>query len=342
VQGTKGGSRATPRAAAPVFGCILLLATTSCTSNAPPTGQSSAPRGSAATTEPSTAAGGPTHEPSPTASTGSACGGEAPSDGPAPSQSLTETFPYGSFAAPTTIDNPWLPLTPGTRWEWRGETLEDGEVLRHRVVFVMTDMTKVIDGVETLVGWDRDYSEGVLQEAEIAFAAQDDRCNVWQLGQYPEEYEDGELTGTPAWLAGVDAALAGYWMTGAPGVGKPSYSQGWGPAVGWTDRGIVIEEGLHDCVSVGCFDDVIVIEEWALDEPEAKQLKYYAPDVGNIRVGWSGSADQEQENLELVAFERLTPAQLEAARAEVLALERRAYQNVPHVYGSTAPMQPLD
>ena len=109
------------------------------------------------------------------------------------------------------IDNPWLPLTPGTRWEWKGETREDGEVLRHRVVFVMTDMTKVIDGVQTLVGWDRDYSDGVLEEAEIAFAAQDDHCNIWQLGQYPEEYEEGEVTETPAWIAG--------WTQPSPGIG---------------------------------------------------------------------------------------------------------------------------
>jgi hypothetical protein len=253
---------------------------------------------------------------------------------------LTETFPYGQFDDPITIDNPWLPLRRGSRWAWEGETVEDGETTPHRVVFIVTDMTKVIDGVQAVVGWDRDYSAGQLVEAEIVFLAQDNAGAVWHLGQYPEEYEDGRLVAHPGWIAGVQGALAGYWMTADPRPGSRSYSQGWGPAVDWTDRGRVIDIGLSDCVPVGCFDNVLVIEEWALDEPKAKQLKYYAQGVGNTRVGWSGSAEQEQETLELTQFEQLGRAELEAARNAVLALEKRAYENASEWYGDTEPMKP--
>lgn len=265
--------------------------------------------------------------------------GGTPAAAPSESQPLTEEFPYGQFDDPTTIDNPWLPLVPGTQWVWEGETIADDETLAHRVVFTVTDMTKVIDGVEAVVGYDQDFSDGELVEAEIVFLAQDDEGAVWHLGQYPEEYEEGEFVAAPGWIAGVQGALAGYWMTADPQQGKPSYSQGWGPEVDWTDRGQVIEVGVEDCVPVDCYEDVIVIEEWALDEPDARQLKYYAQGVGNIRVGWSGSEDQEQETLELVEFGPLDANELEDARDAALALESRAYEILAEVYGDTEPME---
>jgi hypothetical protein len=252
---------------------------------------------------------------------------------------LTATFPSGEFGDPTTIDNPWLPMTPGTTWVWEGETLVDGEAVDHRIVSIVTDLTKVIDGVQTRAVYDRDYSGGELIEAELLFLAQDNAGTIWHLGQYPEEYENGEFIDSPGWIAGVAGALAGIWMPADPQVGQPDYSQGWGPAVGWTDRGRVVEAGVEDCVPVDCYSDVLVIEEWALDHPEAKQLKYYARDVGNTRVGWSGSEEQEQETLELVEFRQLTDAELQEARAEALALDERSYENLPHVFGETEPAQ---
>lgn len=259
---------------------------------------------------------------------------------PSPSEPLTETFPYGSFADPLTIDNEWLPLAPGTQWTWEGETVADGEVVPHSVVMAVTDMTKVIDGVPTVVVLDQDFADGELVEAEIVFVAQDDEGNIWHLGQYPEEYEDGEFVDAPGWIAGQQDALAGFWMTADPHVGKRSYSQGWGPAVEWTDRGVVIEEGLSQCVAAGCFEEVLVIEEWALDEPLARQLKFYARGVGNILVDWSGSAEQEQETLELVEFRTLEPDEMSAVRRHAMRLEERAYDIRSEIYGHTEPMQP--
>ena len=73
----------------------------------------------------------------------------------------------------------------------------------HRVVFTVTDIAKEIDGVRSLVVWDRDFQDGALVEAELSFWAQDDDGNVWNMGEYPEEWEDGELAGAPStWLTG--------------------------------------------------------------------------------------------------------------------------------------------
>jgi hypothetical protein len=76
----------------------------------------------------------------------------------------------------------------------------------------------------------------------------------------------------------------------------PTYSQGWGPAVDYTDRARVYKLGQETCVAAGCYKDVLVTDEFALDEPEARQLKYYAPGVGNVRVDWM-ERDEEKEVL---------------------------------------------
>lgn len=277
----------------------------------------------------------------PAASPGGAPGRVTPSQ-PPPSESppLTEEFPYGLVSNPTSINNRFLPMEPGTYWKWDGVTIEDDEETPHQIITMITDMTKVIDGVTTVVGYDEDWSHGELVEAEIFFAAQDDDGTVWRLGEYPEEYEDGAIVATPAWLAGVEDALAGVMMPADPKRGQRSYAQGWGPAVEWADRGWVVLDGSSECVVVGCFEDVIVVEEWDLADPLPRQLKVHAPGVGIIRVDWSGSADDELELLELVEFKQLSEAELAYLRSRALALEERAYELLPVVFGGTEPMQP--
>jgi hypothetical protein len=258
---------------------------------------------------------------------------------PSASESLTEVFPYDRFSDPTLIDNPYLPLARGTRWAFDGHTVEDDEEIPHQIVTIITDLTKEIDGVEAVVGYEEDWSDGQLVEVEIFFVTQDDEGNVWRMGEYPEEFEDGQFVAAKPWLAGVQDALAGYMMRAEPRAGDRSYAQGWGPAVEWADRGRVIEDGIQDCVAFGCYEEVVVVEEWDIAEPLARQLKFHAPGIGLIRVDWSGTADQGQEELELVEFGQLTAEELADARAKALALEARAYDIAPDVYGASEPMQ---
>jgi hypothetical protein len=122
-------------------------------------------------------------------------------------------------------------------------------------------------------------------------------------------------------------------MKAEPQMGTPGYFQGWASAVEWTDYGHVDQMGQETCVPVDCYRDVLVIAESSLEE-DAYQLKYYAPGVGNVRVGWRG-ADATQEDLELVDFVELSPEALAEVRAEALALEEHAYQVSQDVYGQT-------
>jgi hypothetical protein len=247
-------------------------------------------------------------------------------------------FDPGRFSDPTTVDNPWFPLRPGTQLTWQGSALDGTERIARKVVFSVTGLTKTINGVRAVVGFDRDYNDGELVEPELVFFAQDDDGNVWTLGQYPEEYEDGKVVETPAWLAGFEGAKAGLVMRAAPAPGMPDWSQGLGPKVEYADRAKVRKVGEQTCVPVGCYKDVLVIEEWDAADPAARQLKYYASGVGNVRVGWAGT-DEEKEVLVLTNVAQLSPAVLAATDNEALQLEQRAYQRSKDLYGRTAPAQ---
>ena len=266
----------------------------------------------------------------------------------APSAAAASTCgPVAQFSAdrfPTRpeIDNRFLPLVPGANTELRGTVLgDDGELHQHSIVATVTDLTKVIDGVRTLVVFERDLDDGTIQESELAFEAQDRAGRVWNVGEYPEEYEEGQLVGAPStWIAGIAGARAGIGMLDQPRLNTPAYEQGRAPAVDFFDCGIVTKTGQRVCVPVGCFSDVLVIDEFApLDPAGGHQLKYYAPHVGLIEVGAVGGDNPEV--LTLVKRAKLGAAALAKIRAQVIAQDRRGYQVSKKVYGRTPPVQRL-
>ncbi len=244
-------------------------------------------------------------------------------------------FSAENFDDPITIDSDYWPHPPGTQYVYDGFTVEDGERVEHRILLTITDLTKVIGGVNSVVIYERDVTEGEVVEAEIAFRAQDNEGNVWHLGEYSEVYEEGELLGGKTWLVGhLDGARAGVMMQADPQPGTPAFSEGFAPPpVSWTDQGRIRAVGQSDEVEYGAFDNVVVLEEFNDEEPGAFQIKSYARGVGLIRVSWSGE-DEYQEELELVDVIQLSPEALAEDRAAALALENRAY-----VYGQTPPAQ---
>ncbi len=249
-----------------------------------------------------------------------------------------EEFDAANFDDPTNITNPYFPMQPGRQLVTEGFTQEGGAQIPHRIIFTVTDLTKEIYGVRARIAWIEDYSDEELVEAELAFYAQDNDGNVWFLGEYPEVYENGVFVEAPAWIPGYKGALPGIVMKAAPEVGAPSYSQGWGPAVDWTDRAQVVGLGEETCVPVECYTDVLVTEEFSRSEPNAFQIKYYAPGVGNVRVGWRGD-DANREVLELVEYNELSAEELAAVRAAAMAMEERAYEISKEVYDQTEPSE---
>jgi hypothetical protein len=243
------------------------------------------------------------------------------------------------FPSPTKIDSQWMPLVPGTRMVLEGRANRGGGVLPHRIVFTVTDLTKVIDGVPNLVTWDVDTgAKGVVQEAELAFFAQDGDGNVWNFGEYPEEYDGGKFTGAPStWIAGQSHAEPGVQVPVKVQVGKPEVLQGLSPDVEFLDCAKDVKSGEKTCVPTGCYEGSRVVDERSPQAPDSGvQRKTYAPGVGNVRVEAVG--DPEGETLVLVERTTLTAAELVKARAETRKLDQHGHDTHP-IYKDSAPLQ---
>jgi len=249
-------------------------------------------------------------------------------------------FDPDNFSDSTNVNNKWLPLKPSSRWVYEGTTTEGGETFPHSLEFTVTDLIKEIEGVRTLVVWAVDISDNEIVEKEIAFYAQDNDGNVWYFGEYPEEYDSGEFIDAPTWIAGEGDAKAGVMMWEEPSLSTPSYFEGWGPQVKWSDWAKIdaLEQSL--CTPVNCYEEVMVIAESSLEEKNAFQLKYFAKGVGNIAVGWRGD-DATQEELELTEFVQLDENALTEIRKQTLDLEKSAYEKSPDVYAKTKPIESL-
>ena len=188
------------------------------------------------------------------------------------------------------IDNPYLPLAVGSRWVYEGEADEPGQS-EHIEVVVLPERMEIL-GISATVVRDTVTIDGVLVEDTHDWFAQDTEGNVWYLGEYAENYEDGELVDTEgSWEAGVDGAFPGIVMLAHPAVGD-AYRQEFyeGEA---EDLGEVLSIGGQREVPAGPYTDVLVTRDWNPLEPEVVEEKTYAPGVGMIHeehvAGGSGT-----------------------------------------------------
>jgi hypothetical protein len=176
-----------------------------------------------------------------------------------------------------TVDNPYFPLAPGTRWVMEGEGESAGEVTTTEV----TTETKTILGVVCTVVRDEVDADGALQELTFDWYAQDRAGNVWYFGEKTAEYEGGEVSSTAgSWEAGVDGAQPGIIMPVDPVVGL-TYRQEFlaGEA---EDLAKAVELNATADTPAGSYDDVLVTEDWTPLEPDVVERKFYAPGVGLV------------------------------------------------------------
>jgi hypothetical protein len=250
--------------------------------------------------------------------------------GPASAQSVTPPCPravdfaQAQFPPHPVIDNTWLPLTPGTRLTLEGRANRGGGPLPHTVSFTTTDITKVINGVNTLVVYDVDINEGELAEAELAFFAQDTNGNVWNLGEYPEEFDGGDFVGAPnTWISGLADAEGGIHMVADPQVGQ-QWLQGWVPSIEFLDCARVYTIRHQVCVPFSCYSPYLRTNERSpLDPLGGIQTKYHAKGVGIVQVG--AVDDPEGETLVLTDRAQLGPGEMMNARVAAMGLDERGY-----------------
>ena len=210
-----------------------------------------------------------------------ACGDEA--------DSKTELDP-ADFT--TEIDNPWWPMTPGSRWIYR-ET--DSEGANQKVVVTVTDRTKTIaNGVEARVVHDVVSENGQLVEVTDDWYAQDRDGNVWYLGEDTTEYENGEpVSQSGSFEAGVDGAEAGVIMPAQPEPGM-SYRQEYyeGEA---EDRGAIVSLEQQAEVPAGHYEPALMTNDTNPLEPKVNEFKFFARGVGPVlAISVSGGSDREE------------------------------------------------
>lgn len=237
-------------------------------------------------------------------------------------------FATAKFSHPTRIDNPWSPLVPGTQYALTGQSNPGSGILPHEVIFTVTDVVKTIAGIDCVALWDRDFDNGVLAEAELAFFAQDDAGNIWQMGEYPELYDvtSGEFQGAPStWIAALDGAQPGTLMLADPLHGTGWYLQARVESIRFLDCARVYKTRQKDVVPVGSFNNVLITDERGpIEQNSGHQRKSYAQGVGNIRNDFVG--DTQGEVLVQSWRKQLNATELAQARAEVLRLDNRGFQ----------------
>jgi hypothetical protein len=181
----------------------------------------------------------------------------------------------------TRIDNRYWPMSPGSRWVF-SET--DTKGTREKVVIEVTNRTKTLaNGVEARVIRDTATENGVPVEITDDWYAQDGEGNVWYLGEYVTNYENGKAVDHDgSFEAGVDGAQPGIAMPAHPKPGL-SYRQEYykGEA---EDKGAVITVGEERVeVPFGFFkEDVLMTRDIVPLEPKVQELKFYAPGVGPL------------------------------------------------------------
>jgi len=199
------------------------------------------------------------------------------------------------------VDNPYFPLIPGTEYLYRTETDEGTE----ETSVTVTDDTKRILGIRATVVRDTVSIDGELIEDTFDWFAQDDRGNVWYLGEDSKEYEDGEVVSTEgSWEAGVDGAVAGIIMLGDPRVGD-TYRQEFFEDEA-EDLGAVLSLSESVSVPYGSFEDVLMTADENPLDPELEH-KFYARGIGLVK---EEKVDSDEESV-LVRFNEGNGAECE-------------------------------
>ena len=251
----------------------------------------------------------------------------APSKAPHPTgPASADQFNAKDFGAPGAGTNRWLALKPGTQWVRQGFINVGTRQLPHQVVTTVTDVTKQVDGVNTVAVVDQDTNGGQIAEQSIDWVAEDKQGNVWYLGSYTESYTGGQfVTASDAWLAGVNGAKPGILMQADPKTGTPPYTEDTVPGIE-TATAQVAKTGQSQCVPFKCYKDVLAIQEGG-------EYKYFAPGVGQISTAPQGSGGKHEIE-KLINLTQLSPSGLAKISNLTLKLDRHAQVTAPDVFGN--------
>ena len=193
-------------------------------------------------------------------------------------QAQTPAFDKSNFHDPLKIDNKYYPLKVGTIMIYNG-TDEEGKSMRDTVT--VTNDTKEIQSITTRVVNDTVWVEGKLTETTNDWYAQDDKGNVWYLGEDTTDFTNKKNPKEGSWESGVKGARGGILMLAEPKVGD-TYDQEFAKGVA-EDKATVLSLNENLSVPYGSFSNVIKTKEFSALEPDVVENKYYAANVGDLK-----------------------------------------------------------
>ncbi len=196
---------------------------------------------------------------------------------PALAAPFLPTFNASNFGPHSdSITNPYFPIVEGQSKTFTGS---EGEIIVTTGAGAGPDLL----GVHTAKVRDRLADGDLLIEDTFDYYAQDKAGNVWYFGEDSTSFSydnKGQLTGTStagSWRAGVNGGKPGFALPTDKTIGF-NYYQEFAPADG------AVDEGTTKAVlpSFNGYSQVIEVLETTALEPQARDIKYYAPGVGLI------------------------------------------------------------
>jgi hypothetical protein len=230
-------------------------------------------------------------------------GGSSASSAPAEASSnpAPVTTPYSPKIDPANfgrpIDNPYLPLRPGTVFRFRGVG-DDGKTKEFNRVTV-THRTKRILGIHAVVVLDEVFAGGKPEERTFDWYTQDKDGNVWYFGENSSNYEHGHwVKDDGSWTAGVGNGKPGIIMLAHPHRGE-RYRQEYSPGHA-VDQAKVLGPGGRVVTPYRTFSRTLLTREYSTIDKQYEK-KWYARGVGVIQ---EDAITKSKEHSELVGIRR--------------------------------------
>jgi len=209
-----------------------------------------------------------------------------------PAQAQTPAFDKSNFHDPLKIDNKFFFFKPGAIMIYNG-TDEEGKPLRD--VITVTNDTKQIQGISARAVNDTVWVKGKLVETTNDWYAQDDKGNVWYMGEDSTDFTNKKNPHEDSWQAGVKGGKSGIIMMAEPKVGV-TYDQEVAKGVA-EDKATVLSLDTNVSVPYGSFSNVLKTKEFSALEPGVSENKYYAANVGDVK---EKTLKGSKEGIELV------------------------------------------
>ena len=184
--------------------------------------------------------------------------------------SYRDTFNVDEKNLSSTGRNTYFILEPGFQLVLEGK--EKGKTIRLEITVL--DETKKIGNVETRVVQEKETNPDgkVIENSRNYFAIDTTTHDVYYFGE--------DVGG--AWTAGVDGAKFGLMMPGSAKVGDKYYQEVSKAAKDRAEHLSVTDEVV---TPAGTFKNCLKTVETTPLEPDEKDIKWYAPDVGMVKYG---------------------------------------------------------